>query len=50
MEESETTHVRIYESDKKKVEELVEDGTMPAKLRQVVNDAVAWNDRGSDVL
>jgi len=45
-----TTHVRIYESDKEKIEAMIEDGNMPAKIREMVNKASAWEERGSDVL
>lgn len=34
-----TTHVRIYESDKEAIEDLVEDGSIPAKIRQIITMA-----------
>jgi len=50
---SETTHVRIYESDKEAIDEMVEDGSFPAKIRAVVHMAGEHKyngERGSDVL
>jgi len=47
---AETVQVRIYESDKELVEALTEDGPFPARLREIVTKAEAYENVGSDLL
>lgn len=42
---ADTTTVRVYDSDLDKIDSMVPDGNMPAKIREIVNKAERYEDQ-----